>query len=500
MAMNRKERRARAKAQSRQAVELRRSTAQDDGAAVLAASHRLFEMGRMAEALPGLREACARDGADLRLRAAFAYALATTGHVGAAVEQYRAMLEIEPQSAPLMCNLAVLLIGLGARDEARTLLERAAAIDPGHADTAYTLGELNDRQKRQAEAFHHFRRAVRLFRQQIGPRPGPGRCHDLVKLATAQIQTGEVPASLATFERALALRPDHPLALARRGLALARLRRYPEAIASLKRAAAVEPNHAELQRALGDLLSETGEEKAAQLAYQAALKINPRDALSNYFLAALQKSTQVAAPPTAYVEQLFDEYAGKFDKHLVEVLQYRAPELLAEAVARVTAPPRSEWTVVDLGCGTGLCGPLMRPYARTLIGVDLSSGMLDKARARGIYDDLRRQDVAAGLAAFDGTLDLAVSADVFVYLGDLAPVFAAAARALRSGGWFAFTTEVHAGEGFVLEATKRYRHSRGYLEDVAAAHGFRIAHAGEVEARQEKGTPVMEHLMVWQKS
>ena len=499
MSMNRKERRLHAKQQSRKAADLRKATAQQDGAAVLAASHRLFEMGRMAEALPGLRDACARDPSDLRLRAALAYALATTGDVAGAAAQYRAMLELEPQSAPLMCNLAVLLIGAGQRDEARGLLERAADIDPAHADTAYTLGELHDRQKRPAEAFHHFRRAVRLYKQQIGPKPGPARCHDLVKLATAQIQTGAVAESLDSFERALALRPDHPLALARRGLALARLRRFPEAIASLKRAAAVEPNHIEVRRALGDLLSETGEEKAAQLAYQAALKINPRDALSNYFLAALQKSKDVAAPPTAYVEQLFDEYAGKFDKHLVEVLQYRAPELLTDAVVQVTAPPKGAWTVIDLGCGTGLCGPLIRPYARSLIGVDLSAGMLDKARERGVYDELRQQDVAAGLAGFEASLDLAISADVFVYIGDLAPVFAAAARALRPGGWFAFTAEVYDGEGFALETTKRYRHSLGYLEREAAAHGFRVAHSAEIEARRENGVPVKEHLMVWER-
>ena len=121
------------------------------------------------------------------------------------------------------------------------------------------------------------------------------------------------------------------------------------------------------------------------------------------------------------------------------------------------------WTVADLGCGTGLCGPLIRPHASRLIGVDLSAAMLAKARERAVYDELLQADIAAALAGFEADLDLALSADVLVYLGSLTAVFAAVARALRPGGWFGFTTETHDGDGFLLDTTGRYRHSRRYL-------------------------------------
>jgi predicted TPR repeat methyltransferase len=496
--MNRQQRRHRGRAQTRLAAGLRRDAERQAGSsqAVLAASHRLFEMGRMKEALPALRQAMERFADDALLRVALAYALATTGEVAAALVEYRELLRRQPDSPPLLVNLAIMLIGQGQVAEAQQLLERAAALAPDHADTNYTLAELLERQRRGREAFQHYHRAAAAFRRQIGPRPGPARCHDLVKLATALMRTGDIPRALAAFDHALKIRPDHPLALARRGLALAQLRRTPEAIESLRRAAAVEPDLGEVRRAMGDLLLEAGDVRAAEAEFRRALRIDPKDALAAYFLAAAQRRPGVAAPPAEYVRQLFDQYAARFDRHLVEVLQYRAPELLAEAVQAVARPPTAAWTIIDLGCGTGLCGPLLRPWATRLIGVDLSGGMLAKARERAVYDELSLGDLAAALGRFDGEIDLAVSADVLVYIGDLAPLFAAAARALRPGGWFAFTAEAHEGEGFVVDTTRRYRHSLAYLNTEAASAGFGVAHAETIVARYEQGQPAHEHLML----
>lgn len=497
--MNRQDRRKRAREDSRKAVALRRALEQSSSTpeAVLAASHRLFELGRARDALPALRRACKQNSEHARLRTALAYALAASGKLNAAAAEYRTLLQRDPNSAPLLTNLAVLLMNLPGREqEALDLLSRAAEAAPDHANTVYTLAELYERQGRRAETFHHYRKAVTLLRRRVGSRPEPERCNDLVKLATALLWTGEPAAALAAFDRAIELRPDHALALARRGLALSRLRRIPEAIESFRRAAAAEPDYAEVRRAMGDLLLEAGERKAAESAYRAALKINPRDALANYFLAASRQSQTLEAPPAGYVEKLFDEYADAFDKHLVEILQYRGPELLCEAVGRVAQPPTAAWVIADLGCGTGLCGPLVHPYARRLIGVDLSAAMLAKARERGVYDELLQGDIAAALARFEAEIDLALSADVVVYLGSLTAVFAAVARALRPGGWLGFTAETHDGDGFLLDTTGRYRHSRHYLDAEAAAQGLAVAHAETIIGRYQSGQPVHQHLLI----
>jgi predicted TPR repeat methyltransferase len=495
--MNRKRRRERESRNARRLTALRKTASKSGSAAkVLEASQQLFQFGRIQEALPMLRQAVQAHSEDVALRAALAYALAATGSIGAAIGEYRALLHGEPTSVPLMTNLAVLLLKIGQTDEARDWLLQAADRAPDHANTAFTLGELFDRQKRPDQAFHHYRRAAVLYGRQLGAQPTPAQCDDLVKLASAQMWTGDLERALANFDRAIDLRPDHALALARRGLALVKLRRIPEAIESLRRAAATEPDYAEVRRALGDLMLDTGNPEAAQSYYRAAVRINPQDALASYFLAAAGKSESPNAPPPGYVEQLFDEYAQKFEKHLVDVLQYRAPELLCEAVRRVAQPPSAGWTVIDLGCGTGLCGPLVRPFACRLTGVDLSAAMLEKAREKGVYDALVQDDVAVAFGEFDGVVDLAVSADVFVYLGSLAPIFGAAERALRPGGWFAFTTEAHDGDGFVLDTTGRYRHARDYVEGEAAARGLETAHYETIVARYQSHQPVISHLHI----
>ena len=119
--------------------------------------------------------------------------------------------------------------------------------------------------------------------------------------------------------------------------------------------------------------------------------------------------------------------------------------------------------VLDAGCGTGLCGPLVAPYARRLVGVDLSEAMLARARARNVYDELVKRELTAYLRDSPGSFDVIVSADTLVYFGPLEEVAAAAANALRPGGVLVFTVEELSGAasdaGYSLSPNGRYRHS-----------------------------------------
>ena len=99
-----------------------------------------------------------------------------------------------------------------------------------------------------------------------------------------------------------------------------------------------------------------------------------------------------------YVRYSFDHFARTFDKKL-ETLEYRAPELVAAEVAKAFGEPRAKLDTIDAGCGTGWCGPLLKPYARRLVGVDLSPAMLEKARGRAVYDDLIEAELTAHFEA-----------------------------------------------------------------------------------------------------
>jgi predicted TPR repeat methyltransferase len=220
-----------------------------------------------------------------------------------------------------------------------------------------------------------------------------------------------------------------------------------------------------------------------------------------HLLAALGADATPPRAADAYVKQTFDRFAADFDATLAR-LDYRAPELVAEALARALGPPRGDMDVLDLGCGTGLCAPLLRPRARRLIGVDLSPAMLERARRRGGYDTLHEGELTAFLREHTASWDVIACADTLCYLGDLGPALRAAATALRREGVLVFTvermTEAHtsrespagaAAHPFALEPHGRYLHDEAYVRAALAAAGF-AAEAARVTLRMEGGRPV----------
>jgi predicted TPR repeat methyltransferase len=242
---------------------------------------------------------------------------------------------------------------------------------------------------------------------------------------------------------------------------------------------------------------------------EARLTLDPTAARFHQALAALVNVFPPTQVPPQEVADLFDRYADRFDRHLVGELGYRVPELIADAVKAAVAANRGSsagdsWDssgpsldVLDLGCGTGLCGPLLRPLARTLAGVDLSAAMVDKARERGVYDRVDVGDLVAALTRSPAAWDVLAAADVLLYLGDLAPTFEAAAAALRPGGLLAFTVEAGGGERYTLnQQTRRYTHSEAYLRKLATIYGFDVQTFATTALRMDRGKPVAGFLVV----
>jgi predicted TPR repeat methyltransferase len=175
-------------------------------------------------------------------------------------------------------------------------------------------------------------------------------------------------------------------------------------------------------------------------------------------------------------------------------LKYRTPDLLSDAIGRCVQG--SGLDILDLGCGTGLFGARLRARARTLTGVDISANMLQIARRRDIYDDLVCDELVDFLRKRSEEIDLAVAADVFVYIGDLSEVFRAVRGRLRPEGFFCFSVEAGGAEDFVLGRSLRYAHSATYLRRLAADHGFMPEVIESSVIRHDNGTEVLGHLAV----
>jgi predicted TPR repeat methyltransferase len=315
----------------------------------------------------------------------------------------------------------------------------------------------------------------------------PGRASTLTNLAAARLELGEPMQALADARDALAAEPHNREAMRHEATALAELGQVDNALHRFRSLVALEPGHSGAWMAIGNLLMEQRDTAAAAQAFRHALDVGADPELAQFHLAAAHAATDAPpAPPRAYVESLFDRYAHDFDHHLVAQLGYEAPQRLVEGL-----PPRRFTRTLDLGCGTGLCAPLLRPRVDRLVGVDLSARMLDRARALRLYDQLDQAHIAEWLAACDERFDLVVAADVFIYVGALDAVFAGVASVLDAGGVFAFSLEtphadVPAPLGWVLQGSKRYAHTLAYVSALSQRHDMQVTRAQPGIVRREQ--------------
>lgn len=234
-----------------------------------------------------------------------------------------------------------------------------------------------------------------------------------------------------------------------------------------------------------------GEAEAARQALQQCLALDPADRLGAHaLLARLEGRADRTAMPDAYVAALFDDYAPRFDDHLVEALDYRAPALLRDLLRRAREPLFFR-EACDLGCGTGLMGEALRGAVERLEGVDLSAGMLARAEATGLYARLEQAGINAYLARVPASSkDLVIAADVFCYVPDLGGLFPEVRRVLVPGGLFAFTVQIHPGEGVIIGEDRRVQHAMAHIRDLLARSGFLVLEETEASSRRDRGIEV----------
>lgn len=254
-------------------------------------------------------------------------------------------------------------------------------------------------------------------------------------------------------------------------------------------------------RALGSGAEASADFRDAVAAFESAAAADFEDTLgARLRLATLGVGDPSDAMSSGYVRALFDEYATRFDRHLGRSLRYRAPALLHDAVRRACSGrgrPFRFGHALDLGCGTGLAAEAFRGECGVIAGVDLSPAMVAKAERKRLYDELAVGDLVAWLATRPaGMADLALAADVLVYLGDLRPVFAEVARVLAPGGLFALTVQAHARDGVALGQDLRYAHGEAYLDGLAGSHRFSVLVSEAVTTRQDRGENVPGRLLI----
>ena len=344
----------------------------------------------------------------------------------------------------------------GRLEPARICFEKCQALTPGRPSVLGNLGI----------TLFHLRRweaAIPVLRQATTADPSLAEawaCLGLAHEAQRQWQ-----AAAEALEKALALSPQQVRLWLSLGQVSLRLGNVKDALQAFDRALQEDPSCAPAWSERGSLMRELQQFEEAARCFEKALALGGDPELNGYYLASVRDGDTPTTPPRRYVEALFDDYAADFQSHVVETLGYRGFEVLLKPLLDTGKRYRH---VLDLGCGTGLCGPLIAPQADIIDGVDVSSAMLEQARKLGVYRELIHADLGEFLAATALRLDLILAADVFIYVGDLATVFRSARRILEPGGCLAFTVELaKMGQDIQLLPSLRYAHSEAYIRRLA---------------------------------
>jgi predicted TPR repeat methyltransferase len=438
-----------------------------------------WDQGQPAEAARLFTGALALAPHDARVWCDLSGALNAAGQLREACACMEESLLRDKTQATSWLRLGTLRSLLDDIDGAELALKAALALEPGLGDARLSLGLLYFGAKR-------FEEAARLLRESLAAEsktnPAIWACH-----GQALGHVGDFAGAAAALAIAAALDPGNAVVAVKRAQArfiadLVAGARVEDALAACRADPALtEADVAGISRQGFHLLNAHGHGAAALRLGEARLAEAPEDPERAYLLAILKGET-IRAAPIDYVVAHYDQFAPQFDKQLTGVLGYKA---FAPLAAMVEARAGTLARVLDLGCGTGLAGTVLAKPGRHLTGVDLSPGMLAKARERGCHDTLVTAEAVAFLREATEPYDLVFASDLVIYVGDLADLMAGVANALVPGGLFALTIETNVGADVALMPSGRFAHALDYVLRVGRDNGMDPVETRSISLRYE---------------
>jgi len=406
---------------------------------------------------------------------------------------YRKILGFVPDCPEALHFLGLLLHEKGENEQAIQSIEQALAVAPAYADAYNNLGNIFNRLRRFEQAAENYGKALEL---------SPDNAAALSNLGIVHSQLSHFDEAIECLSKAIGLMPNNAEFYRNLGNAFTKKGDFKNAIAAYRHVISLRPYKAESYENLCMAMYLHGEVEQAMLVVREWLQHEPGNPLALHRLSSYTGEFDLPRASDAYITQTFDGFADSFDA-VLKRLEYKAPFLVADAVEAIYSERGEMLDILDAGCGTGLCGPLLKPYVKHLAGVDLSDKMLERAALRGCYDELFKAELTEFILGYQTGCDVIVSADTLVYFGDLTRVTRAIADTLRSAGRFVFTierTEEEVEQGYKIHPHGRFSHTRDYVQDVIKSAGLALLQLDNVVLRNEGGSPVAGFLVVAGKS
>jgi predicted TPR repeat methyltransferase len=404
------------------------------------------------------------------------------GDLKSAEKLYREILIAAPGEAQAKHYLGYLLQQTDRLQEAYELLSEAIALDDRHAEWHFNLGIVLLRQGLVRAAIEAFSRAIAI---------DPDKYFYWTNLGAALESNREWARAEQCYKTAITIDSHCPDAFYLLSALCQSLDRFQEARHFNYCGIVVAPADSNSRIMRGQAYYELGRLDDAIALFKNWLKDEPGNPVAMHLLAAYSEKQMPEQCSRQYIEQTFDAFANSFENVLIR-LKYCGPQLVQNYLASLNLPATS-LRVLDLGCGTGLVGEKTIPYARLLVGVDLSQSMLDQSSEKQIYHQLHQSDISEFLSATEDQYDLITCMDTFIYAGRLEEILELIYQKLKPGGKLLFSTEKLLGayeHSYKLNISGRYSHHQDYLTAVLNKTGFKIQQINDVAIRTESGCPI----------
>jgi predicted TPR repeat methyltransferase len=412
------------------------------------------------------------------------------GEIEQAIASFMTAISIDPNAKITYLELGSALSCLHRLDESLACCDAAIAIDPSFIEAHEDRGSILRAMGRFQESLESYTKALSI---------NPTSARSLFHLGKFELAIhsarNEIASAVHMVRFDSRLRSLYQVLLE----SLIALKRPGEAVSVLEEATSDRADEAHLHLLLGRAYLEVGDTARASESFSEAHRLNPNDKLTKCYLAQLGEGESSDDDVRNYVKELFDHYAERFDEDLLENLGCRIPWLINDAFRRHANVGDSPLTILDLGCGTGLCGPLFADIKERLVGIDLSPEMVKKAERLGVYDELIIGDIVEEMAGLQPLFHLVIAADTVVYIRDLAPVYSAANRILRPNGLLIFSIESSEGSDVSVRASMRVAHSEEYVRSLAAEESLEELDIADAVLRYDGGQAIRGKIVVLRK-
>lgn len=368
------------------------------------------------------------------------------------------------------------------REQAITCLQKAAELQPQLAAIHYNMGVIYFDQGNFADAAAAYQQAHEC---------APEDPDILFNLAITFKKQGQTLDAAANYEKLLSLSPEDIDASYNLGIIYKEMGDNEKAATCFKKIISQDASHIPAYNHLAHLYHKAGDLEQATSFYQQVIKLDPSHTAARHMLSSLQGKTTDTAP-SEYVKEVFDHFTD-YDQSMEGNLDYATPKHLRGVLKESLETGKNFENGLDLGCGTGLSGEAFKDIVKTFTGIDLSPVMLAKANEKGIYSALHEMELTSFLEMSTEEYDFFIAADVFVYLGNLEPLFRQIKKHAAADACFLFSTET-TEKHFTLQATGRYGHSERYIRELAEETGFSVQSCVSANIRKEKGEWIRGNL------